>query len=79
MSTYALKVSSNGQVSIPAPVRRRWKTTSVLVIDKGDRIIVRPIPSDPVGSVIGRYAGGPSTDEMRRAARADDAERDVRQ
>jgi hypothetical protein len=48
----------------------------VLVIDKGDRIIVRPIPDDPIGSVIGKYAGGKSSDELRRIAREEEAERE---
>ncbi|NED96528.1 AbrB/MazE/SpoVT family DNA-binding domain-containing protein [Phytoactinopolyspora alkaliphila] len=76
MSAYTLKLSSNGQVSIPAAVRRRWNATHVLVIDKGDRIIVRPVPDDPIESVIGKYAGGESSDELRRIARAEEAERE---
>ena len=63
MSAYTLKLSSNGQVSIPAEVRRRWNAVRVLVIDKGDRIVVRPIPDDPIGSVIGKYAGGRPAEE----------------
>lgn len=77
MSAYALKLSSNGQVSIPAEVRRRWNAARVLVIDKGDRIIVRPIPDDPIGAVIGKYADGPTAEEMRQAARNEDAEREA--
>lgn len=77
MSSYALKLSSNGQVSIPAEVRRRWNATRVLVTDKGDRIIVRPIPDDPIGSVVGKYAGGASAEELRRTARDEDAEREA--
>lgn len=76
MSTYALRISSNGQISVPADVRRRWSATRVLVIDKGDRIIVRPIPDDPYASIVGRYAGGPSSEEMRELARDEDAARE---
>ncbi|WP_152363112.1 AbrB/MazE/SpoVT family DNA-binding domain-containing protein [Microlunatus speluncae] len=76
MSSYELRVSSNGQVSIPAEVRRRWQASRVLVIDKGDRIIVRPIPPDPIGAVLGKYAGGPSSDELRRVAREEESEQE---
>lgn len=70
---YSLKVSSNGQVSIPAEVRRRWKAQRVLVIDRGDQVIVRPIPDDPIGSVIGKYAHRlPPAEQVRRAAREEE-------
>ncbi|WP_143045045.1 AbrB/MazE/SpoVT family DNA-binding domain-containing protein [Jiangella alba] len=58
MSAYALTLSADGQVSIPAQVLRRWNAARVLVIDQGDRIIVRPIPDDPIEAVIGKYSGG---------------------
>jgi AbrB family looped-hinge helix DNA binding protein len=76
MTTFAVRISSNGQVSIPAVVRRRWNTSRVLVIDKGERIIVRPIPEDPIGAVIGKYAGGRSSEELRRMAREEEAEQE---
>lgn len=79
MKTYALKVSSNGQVSIPSGVRRRWRVSHVLVIDKGDRVIVRPIPEDRLGAVIGKYAHTASPSEvLREDARAEDAEHEAR-
>ena len=75
MSLEKLRISSNGQVSIPAHIRRRWGATDVLVIDKGDRVIVRPVPADPLAAVVGKYADlvRPS-DELRRQAREEDAE-----
>jgi bifunctional DNA-binding transcriptional regulator/antitoxin component of YhaV-PrlF toxin-antitoxin module len=74
-----MKVSSNGQVSIPAPARARWQADRVVVVDLGDRVVLRPLPADPVGALVGKYRGrGPTTDEVRRAARADDAARDRR-
>ncbi len=76
MSSYELRVSSNGQVSIPAEVRRRWKASRVLVIDKGDRIIVRPIPPDPIGAVLGKYAGGLTSEELRRIEREEESEQE---
>ena len=69
-----MKVSRNGQVSIPAEVRRRWDAERVVVVDLGDRIVIRPLADDPIGALRGKYAGrGPSSDEMRRAERDEDA------
>lgn len=75
MSVVRARVSSNGQVSIPAPVRHRWGATEVLVIDKGDRLIVRPVPDDPYAAIAGKYAGPPS-ERLRAEARDDDAGRE---
>lgn len=76
---YVMKVSSNGQVSIPAEARARWGADRMLVVDLGDRIVMRPMPDDPIGDLRGKYAGrGPSTDEARRQARLEDAEREFR-
>jgi AbrB family looped-hinge helix DNA binding protein len=59
-----LKVSSNGQVSIPADVRRRWDVTEVLVTDLGDKLIVTPVPSRE--SLRGKYKDSlPPTEKLR--------------
>ncbi|MPZ98240.1 MAG: hypothetical protein GEU80_02700 [Dehalococcoidia bacterium] len=73
-SSYVMKVSSNGQVSIPAEARSRWRTDRVVVVDLGDRVVMRPLPSKPIDDLRGKYRGrGPSTDRARRHARAEDA------
>ena len=72
-ASYVMKVSRNGQVSIPANARARWQTDRVVVVDLGDRVVLRPMPEDPVGDLVGKYRGGPTTDAARRRARADDA------
>lgn len=79
MSTVRAKVTRNGQVSLPAELRRRWATDGVLVIDRGTYAIVRPIPDDAVTALQGAYAGpGPSADAARAAERTaeDEHERD---
>src|ERR1700691_1658285 len=48
-TNYVMKVSSNGQVSIPAEARARWKAEQVVMVDLGDRVVVRPLPPEPVG------------------------------
>lgn len=78
MSLTRSRVSSNGQVSIPAAVRKRWKTSEVLVIDKGDRVIVRPVPADAYAEIVGKYASAPSSDELRARSRDEDAEHEHR-
>jgi bifunctional DNA-binding transcriptional regulator/antitoxin component of YhaV-PrlF toxin-antitoxin module len=73
-SSYVMKVSSNGQVSIPADTRARWMTDRVLIVDLGDRIVLRPLPADPVSELRGKYRGrGPSTSQARNQARNDEA------
>lgn len=68
-ATHAI-VSRNGQISVPAAVRHRWGTRSVLVIDRGDYAIIRPIPDDPVAALEGSHAGpGDTTEEARAAER----------
>jgi bifunctional DNA-binding transcriptional regulator/antitoxin component of YhaV-PrlF toxin-antitoxin module len=71
MTATQARVTSNGQVSLPAALRRRWHVDKVLVVDRGDYAIVRPIPKDPVGELRGAHAGpGPATEEARATERA---------
>ena len=55
MSTY--RITTSGQVSIPAAVRRRWGTRRVRVEDLGDHVIVRPVPDDPIAAARGAFKG----------------------
>jgi len=74
VSATRVKVSRNGQVSVPAAVRHRWGTTTVLVIDRGDYAIVRPVPDDPIESLRGAYAAaGPTAEDARNADRLAEA------
>jgi len=68
-------ISKGGQIQVPAAVRRRWGTREILVEDRGDSLIVRPLPADPVGAALGSLQRGPlTTDELRRRAREEEAE-----
>ncbi|MEI6624516.1 MAG: AbrB/MazE/SpoVT family DNA-binding domain-containing protein [Actinomycetes bacterium] len=70
MGASEAKITSSGQVSLPAALRRRWHAAAVLVIDRGDYAIVRPIPADIPAAMKGAMAGpGPSSDEARAAER----------
>ncbi len=67
MTATRVTVSRNGQISVPAAVRHRWRARSVLVIDRGDYAIVRPVPDDPVTALEGAHAGPGMTAEDARA------------
>jgi len=67
------KITTSGQVSIPATVRRRWRTSRVEVEDHGDHVVVRPVPDDPVEAAFGIFKDrGINTTELRRRAREDE-------
>ncbi|HUY98624.1 MAG TPA: AbrB/MazE/SpoVT family DNA-binding domain-containing protein [Verrucomicrobiae bacterium] len=74
------RITRGGQISIPAGVRRRWATERVAVEDQGDRLVVRPLPADPIGAAIGslRLAPGVTTDILRRQARLEDQATETR-
>lgn len=75
MASVKAKVTRNGQVSLPAELRHRWAAGSVLVIDRGDYAIVRPIPDDTIATVLGSHAGpGPTSEQARAAERESEAE-----
>jgi len=75
-ASYLMRVSSNGQVSIPAETRARWNVDRVVVVDLGDRVVMRPLPQDPLEDIQGKYRSvGPSTDESRVLQRVEDGAR----
>ena len=68
-----LKITSGGQMSLPAEVRHRWGTSTVVVDDQGDRLVVMPAPDDPIAAARGALAGpGMSSAELRERARSDE-------
>jgi bifunctional DNA-binding transcriptional regulator/antitoxin component of YhaV-PrlF toxin-antitoxin module len=75
-------ISKGGQVSIPATIRRRWGTNRLLVDDRGDELVFRPLPEDPIaaarGSLRDAHAGRPSSDEVRRLTREEEADGESR-
>ena len=66
-------------MAIPEEARERWGADEVVVVDLGDRVVMRPRSENPIRALRGKYRGrGPSTDEMRREDREVDAEREDR-
>lgn len=73
LAEHVMTVSRNGQVSIPAATRARWNARRVLVVDLGDRVLVRPLPDAPVEPLMGKYRGrGPTSDRARQDERRRD-------
>lgn len=72
------KITGAGQVSIPAEIRHRWATSTVAIEDEGDRIVLRPVPDDPIARLRGIFADskipGVTGTEAIRQAREEDIE-----
>jgi bifunctional DNA-binding transcriptional regulator/antitoxin component of YhaV-PrlF toxin-antitoxin module len=70
-------VTNSGQISLPAALRRRWGAKRVLVVDRGDYAIVRPMPEDIVTFLRGSITPGAATlEEIRSQERAEEAQRE---
>jgi AbrB family looped-hinge helix DNA binding protein len=61
-----VRISKGGQISLPAEIRRRWATDSLVVEDLGDRVILRPIPFDPMGAAVGSFPSKKMTSSRAR-------------
>jgi bifunctional DNA-binding transcriptional regulator/antitoxin component of YhaV-PrlF toxin-antitoxin module len=71
------QITKAGQMSVPAAIRSRWETRTVVIEDRGDHFIVRPAPADPIAAFRGSFKGrGPSSDEGRRIARDEERRRE---
>jgi bifunctional DNA-binding transcriptional regulator/antitoxin component of YhaV-PrlF toxin-antitoxin module len=75
-----MKITSSGQISIPADVRRRWGVTRVRLVDHGDHVTLEPIPDDLFAATFGRFRSkhGLTSDDMKRIDREEEAEREER-
>lgn len=51
------RISKGGQISIPAQIRRRWDTSTLVLEDEGDRLVITPAPDDPIAAAEGSLAG----------------------
>jgi len=70
-----MKISRGGQISIPAPIRRRWGTSTITFRDEGSRVVLEPAPDDPIAAAEGALAGeldGLDLGRLRRVAREDE-------
>ena len=72
-----VKLSKGGQISVPAAIRHRWGGSTIALEDHGDHVILRPAPDDPIAAARGDLkdvVGEVTSEEMRRGARAEEAE-----
>lgn len=67
-------ITRGGQIALPSAIRRRWGASRVVYEDLGDRVVVRPLPEDPISAFRGAFAGasGPNADEMRAQLREEE-------
>ncbi len=70
--TSEARITSSGQMSLPISIRKRWGTRAVVVVDKGDYAIVRPLPEDVPSALKGSLPAksGISSEQMRADERA---------
>ena len=64
------KVSKRGQTSIPAKIRRAYnieKNSRLEWIDENGRIIVLPVPDNPVKALKGTFKGIVSTNDILKS------------
>lgn len=52
-SVWRHKITSAGQVSIPAEIRERWGVANVLIRDEGEWLVVLPLAGDPIEALQG--------------------------
>ena len=76
--TTIVKVTTSGQISLPASVRNRWRASRVAVDDEGDRVMVRPLPDDPIAAACGSLRRRGATEAIRTRERRESAERERR-
>ena len=76
-----MRITRGGQISIPAPIRKRWATSTVTLRDEGARVVIEPAADDPIAAADGALADdfdSVDTNALRRAARADDSAGETR-
>lgn len=76
-----LVISKGGQVSVPASVRKRWRTRHVMAEDRGDHIVLRPAPADPLAVAVGAFESEISalgSEEAKRMDREEELDAEAR-
>jgi AbrB family looped-hinge helix DNA binding protein len=65
-----LRMSSKGQVVLPAEVRRKYRLAAgaeLELLDAGDHLVVWPAAVDPVARLKGLLAAGPGEESLLSA------------
>lgn len=76
MSMKYVMISKGGQISVPAEVRKRWRTRRLQLEDRGDEVVLRPAVEDPIAAARGALRGRVdfTSEELRRMEREEAAE-----
>lgn len=76
LAVRTVPISSGGQISLPAEIRRRWGVETVQIVDLGEHLEIRPVPGDPIRAMRGALtlAAGATADQLRAEARSEDRE-----
>ena len=75
METRDVRISRGGQISLPAEIRRRWASDTLIVEDLGNRVVIRPMPADPIGAAVGAFRSpGLTSDQARTMIRMEETE-----
>ncbi|MBI4884773.1 MAG: AbrB/MazE/SpoVT family DNA-binding domain-containing protein [Actinobacteria bacterium] len=78
MGSMLINITERGQISLPAEIRHKWQVRRLLLVDEGDRIVLRPVADDPIGAVAGKYSWlKPTNDEMLAEDRDFEADRET--
>jgi bifunctional DNA-binding transcriptional regulator/antitoxin component of YhaV-PrlF toxin-antitoxin module len=82
MSTMAQqsKLTTGGQITVPAHVRKRWQTERVTVEDRGDHLVVRPLSEDRaarIAALRGIWKTGKSKDLVAAFERQREEDREL--
>jgi bifunctional DNA-binding transcriptional regulator/antitoxin component of YhaV-PrlF toxin-antitoxin module len=67
------KLTTDGRLTIPVTVRRRWQTRVIGLEDLGDRLVIRRLPEDPIAAARGAFRGLTDSTKLRAIAREDEA------
>ena len=73
------KTSAKGQVVIPAPIREKYGIRPGGMVDIRDsegRIVITPVPDDPIEAAHGMLKGGPRLTDALLRERAEERERE---
>lgn len=60
---------------MPASIRKRWRTRNVMAEDRGDHMVLRPAPADPIAAAMGAFEseiGALGSEEAKRLDRAEE-------
>ena len=80
MTMKYVMISKGGQISVPADIRKRWRTRRLQLEDRGDELVLRPAAEDLIAAAQGILRGrlGVTSEELRRMEREEEAENEER-